>query len=466
MTTGASEIRVDAWQVSAFEQARSSGTLIVSPEYQRRPVWAPKDQMLLIDSIARGVPIGAITLYADSSQGYDVYEVIDGKQRLTSFLNFLGDKLTIKTSYIVKAGLDDDEFDVANDEVTVNYHDRLYSDLEIQYKMRLGQYQIPIFLVRGDRSAAIRSFARMNRSTYSLKPQEIRNAFFTGTAFLQTVIDCINDLDVAAFGESGTSASSLLVKMGGISAGSWDRMQDLQLISELLVLLLHDVQHRRDSLDEFYGLYRDPKGDAAKKLAEGTKRLRAILLQIWQLAQETSLQAYHFPSSCEHDLYGLVGALHVRGPLSKPQMDRLGKELIDVVSAFRSETEKYVDKVRKGETPSPGEFEPLVEQYGRGFLGGQTNSKARRQERIDVWVEVINGMVSTLDDKSAFTETQRRLIWAYSADKICARCGEVVEWDEFHAGHKLAWSLGGRTVVENGQVEHAACNVSAGATGA
>ena len=464
MTARESEIRVAAWQVSQFEQARSTGTLIVSPEYQRRPVWAPKDQMLLIDSIARGVPIGAITLYADSSRGYDVWEVIDGKQRLTSVLDFLDDKLTIKTSYIEKAGLDDDEFDVANDEVTRKYHDRPYSDLEIQYKMRLAQYQIPIFLVRGDRSAAIRSFARMNRSTYSLKPQEIRNAFFTGTSFLQTVIDCINDLDVAAFGESGTSESSLLVRMGGISAGSWDRMQDLQLISELLVLVLHDVQHRRDSLDAFYGLYRDPKGDAAKKLAQGSKDLQAILQQIWQLAQETSLQAYHFPSSCEHDLYGLVGALRVRGLLTKPQMNALGKELIDVVSAFRSETEKYVNKVRKGETPSPGEFEPLVEQYGRGFLGGQTNSKARRQERIDVWVEVINGMVSTLDTASAFTETQRRLIWANSADKICARCGEVVEWREFHAGHRLAWSLGGRTVVENGRVEHAACNMSAGPT--
>ena len=458
-------ITVETWPVSQFDQAQKSGTLIVSPEYQRRPVWATKDQMLLVDSVARGVPIGAITLYADDSKGYDIYEVIDGKQRLTSLLRFLSDGLIIKTSQIEKAALDDDEFDVAHDEVTANYHDRRHSELDVPFRMKLGQYQIPIFLVRGDRSTAIRSFARMNRSTYSLKPQEIRNAFFTGTHFLTAVIDCVEELDSTTFGDTGSASSSLLVRMGGVSGGSWDRMQDLQLVSELLVLILEGVQHRRDSLDGYYSLYREPKGEAAKKLGEGSKRLRQILLQLWHLAGETSLQAYHFPSSCEHDLYGLVGALHTRGLLTKPQMESLGPELMIVVSEFRSQVEKYVAKIRAGETPEPGEFEPLVEKYGRGFLGGQTNSKARRQERIDVWIEVVNGLIATLDSKSSFTETQRRLIWAESADKTCVRCGDPVKWEQYHAGHKVAWALGGRTVVENGRVEHANCNQSAGATG-
>ena len=60
-------IDVATWQVSQINQAQQSATLKVSPEYQRRPVWTKKDQMLLIDSIARGVPVGAITLYVDSA---------------------------------------------------------------------------------------------------------------------------------------------------------------------------------------------------------------------------------------------------------------------------------------------------------------------------------------------------------------------------------------------------------------
>ena len=106
--------------------------------------------MLLIDSIARGVPIGAITLYKDSSPGYDTYEVIDGKQRLTALFDFLDDKLSIKTAQIASAALDDDEFSVDDDDVTANFHDRKFSALGTAESYKLQQYKIPIFVVSGE----------------------------------------------------------------------------------------------------------------------------------------------------------------------------------------------------------------------------------------------------------------------------------------------------------------------------
>jgi hypothetical protein len=240
-------------------------------------------------------------------------------------------------------------------------------------------------------------------------------------------------------------------------------MQDVQLVSELLVLLLHGPQHRRDSLDQYYNLYRKPTGDAAKSLSAAAENLIDILLQLWQISDETALQAYHFPSACENDIYGLVGAFGRRGLLTKPQMHELRQELQTIVSSFRAQVEEYIAKVRSGDSPSPEEFDPLVEEYGRGFLGGQTNSKSRREDRIGVWTGIINGVVATLDPKSGFSGAQRRLIWARSAEKLCARCGRPVAWEDYHAGHKLAHAQGGRTVVDNGQVEHASCNLSAGA---
>jgi hypothetical protein len=456
-------ITVDDWPISQFQQAKVSGTLIVSPEYQRRPVWAKKDQMLLMDSVARGVPIGAITLYVNDSAGYDVFEVIDGKQRLSAILSFLGNDLTIKTSLITGAALDDDEFNIDEDEVTGKFHEKSFQNLAKPERMRILQYKVPIFVVTGERASAIRAFARMNRNTYTLKPQEIRNAFFCDTTFLATAIGLVEDIDAATLGDTGKAGTSLLVSLGGVSRQAWDRMQDVQLASELLILLLHGAQHRRDSLDSYYNLYRNPTGDALKKLKGMSERLAAILSQIWALTSGTSLQAFHFPSSCENDLYGLVGALHARGPLTKPQMDEVQPELMNVISAFRAQVEEYVAKIRAGETPLADEFDPLVESYGRGFLGGQTNAKSRREDRIDIWTQVINGVVATLDPKAGFSEIQRRLIWVRSPEKICARCKKPVAWDDYHAGHKIAWGHGGRTVVDNGRVEHASCNQSAGA---
>lgn len=456
-------IAVETWPVQQFEQNKSSGTLKTSPEYQRRPVWAAKDQMLLVDSVARGVPVGAITLYVSDENGYETYEVIDGKQRLTAIMAYLEGKFAIKTSTIAAAAVDDDEFE-QHDEVTASYHEKTYDELPTPQRMKLLQYKLPIFVVRGDRSDAIRAFSRMNRSSYSLRPQEIRNAFFSETGFLNTVIGLVDELDLETTGASRAAANSLLAQLGAISKPSWDRMQDIQLVSELLVLHLAGPQHRRDSLDHHYSLYRTPSGQAATSLAAAAEELKATITQVWAIADGTSLQAMHFPSSCEHDLYGLVGALRSRGLLTGPQLTNAKEELRTVISGFRGQVEQYIAKVRSGETFLPDEFDVLVEKYARGFLGGQINSKQRREDRISVWTEVINGVVHTLDPQSSFTDVQRRLIWINSPDKLCARCGDIVSWAEFQAGHNVAWASGGRTTVENGQVEHASCNQSAGAS--
>lgn len=451
-------ISVDSWPVEQFLNARSSKTLIVSPEYQRRPVWNAKDKMLLVDSIARGIPIGAITLYQDAEPGYAIYEVIDGKQRLTALIEYSEDVLVVRTSAVDAAANDDDDYGT-EDVVTQAFHEKKFSELDVAARMRLLQYKVPIFIVSGSRASAIRAFTRMNRTPYALKPQEIRNAFFMGTPFLDAAIGAVKQLD-EDYGNPSTP--SFFVSMGIVGKQQYDRMQDIQLASELILLKLRGPQHRRDALDTTYELYRRAGGAAVTELKDAADAVVAASAQIWGLAGGTVLSAHHFPSSCENDYYALVGSLFARGLLTKPQLTALSAELIAVISGFREQVENYVALIRGEETPTPGEFSPLVEDYGRGFLGGQINSKQRREDRIRIWTEVMNGVVATLDPATTFSEIQRRLIWAKGGDKACARCGNTVEWPDYHAGHRIARAMGGKTQVDNGQVEHAACNQSAG----
>jgi hypothetical protein len=455
-------IDVDTWTVDAFSSADTRGTLRISPEFQRRAVWTPKSEMLLIDSVARGVPIGALTLYADTSAGYTVYEVIDGKQRLTALMKYLGGSLTIRTSLISSAAMDDDEFDLSNDPVVQLFHDKTYGELDVAQRNAFLEYKIPVFVVRGERSGAIRSFTRMNQNSYSLRPQEIRNALFWDSQFLAASVAVTAELDAFT---SDMAASSAFVRMGAVSAEAFKRMQDVQLASELLLLILQGPQHRRDQLDHFYDLYRAPSRDALRTLTEAREKVIQICAQIGEIFDNYSpLQAYHFPSACENDFYALVGALHDHGLLTVPQMSALREEMREVLAGFRGQVDEFVQKARTGAEISPEEYSPLVESYGRGFLGGQLNSRGRRAERIRIWRELIDGVAATLDPQATFNEIQRRLIWARSSDKTCARCGHTVSWNEYHAGHTLARSLGGRTHLDNGQIEHARCNQVAGAT--
>lgn len=73
--------------------------------------------------------------------------------------------------------------------------------------------------------------------------------------------------------------------------------------------------------------------------------------------------------------------------------------------------------------------------------------------------------LSRKDNVRGFADQQKLTV--FRRDKgICQvrkKCkGVKVTWDAWHCDHKKAWSKGGKTTVENGQVACTACNLSKG----
>nr|WP_279671485.1 DUF262 domain-containing protein [Flexivirga meconopsidis] len=62
--------------------------LNLTPSYQRGDVWSASDRSALIESILRGIPLPSIILLR--KKGSEPHEVVDGKQRLTTILRFVG----------------------------------------------------------------------------------------------------------------------------------------------------------------------------------------------------------------------------------------------------------------------------------------------------------------------------------------------------------------------------------------
>lgn len=82
----------DVWRISDFAGKATRGLLNLSPSYQRGDVWPTKDAQKLIESILRGIPLPSIILLRPKSKNKQAkYEVVDGKQRLTSILRFIGE---------------------------------------------------------------------------------------------------------------------------------------------------------------------------------------------------------------------------------------------------------------------------------------------------------------------------------------------------------------------------------------
>lgn len=91
-STGAINADADMWPIASFVGYATEGELNLSPSYQRADVWPTPDAQKLIESIVRGIPLPSVIILErqrDVGPGTE-YEVVDGKQRLTSILRFMG----------------------------------------------------------------------------------------------------------------------------------------------------------------------------------------------------------------------------------------------------------------------------------------------------------------------------------------------------------------------------------------
>lgn len=76
--------KADVWPIYQLTES----PLNLTPTYQRGDVWGSGERSALIESILRGIPLPSIILLRDT--GSEPHEVVDGKQRLTAILRFVG----------------------------------------------------------------------------------------------------------------------------------------------------------------------------------------------------------------------------------------------------------------------------------------------------------------------------------------------------------------------------------------
>ena len=76
--------KAEVWPI----QSLAHGRLNLTPSYQRGDVWNNTDRSALIESILRGIPLPSIILLRNPAP--KPRDVVDGKQRLTAILRFVG----------------------------------------------------------------------------------------------------------------------------------------------------------------------------------------------------------------------------------------------------------------------------------------------------------------------------------------------------------------------------------------
>jgi uncharacterized protein with ParB-like and HNH nuclease domain len=160
----------------------------VSPEYQRHFIWDNIRQSQLIESLLLGIPVPSLFMATNKDSSW---EVIDGLQRLTTIVNFIGDEMTIKKinpncSRLKIAGLE--KLDQLNG---YNYED-LPKSIQLMFMTR--PLRVTVLNDRSDFEVRYDLFERLNTGGVTLHPQEIRNCIYLGR-FKDFIENCSKNKD-------------------------------------------------------------------------------------------------------------------------------------------------------------------------------------------------------------------------------------------------------------------------------
>lgn len=233
--------------VSEFYENHQLKKYEYNPAYQRKSVWTEEKQAFLIDSLLRNYPIPPVFLHQkiDVSTGKTKFDVIDGKQRLMSIINFIEDKIYASSE------LTDEESD-QND-------GKLFSEIgdELQIKADFWRYRIPIELIDiEDPKILDNLFDRLNRNGEKLNGQELRKAKYYNTTLLELVNKIANE-DV--FWKERLEIATDL-----------SRMEDQEFISELIFAINENkiYSSNQETIDAKYEEYKNMEAEDARRIYE------------------------------------------------------------------------------------------------------------------------------------------------------------------------------------------------------
>lgn len=191
------------------------GRYVMDPDFQRDFIWKQGKQSKLIESVTMRIPLPVFYL-AEDGDGRMV--VVDGLQRLSTFLNFI--KNDLKLSLADRQEL----------------HGKRFSDLSPKLKNRIEDCNLIFYIIdsRVPERAKLDIFERVNSGS-PLTRQQMRNALFNGraTAFLRD-----------------ESQSELFEKATGRGLDR-AKMRDREFVNRFCAFRLLGAKEYRGDMDEF-----------------------------------------------------------------------------------------------------------------------------------------------------------------------------------------------------------------------
>lgn len=312
-----------AYTAAEFLDWSSTKALVLSPKFQRRGVWQPAAKAFFIDSLLRGMPVPPVYLRMSQSKTKDrvVREVIDGQQRIAAVVAYMRDEYSLSGTLVS------------------TWKGKKFSQLKEGERDAIRDYSFSaeVFSSLTDEEV-LEIFSRLNTYAIKLNAQELRNGRYFGL-FKQTAY------------KLGLEHLEFWREHGVFTERGIARMEEAELVSELLIAGIAGLQDKKKSIDGFYAQLDEQFPD--KDLH--TERFRNVLAEISDISngslKDTEFNRrplfYSLFTALYHRMYGLPGGDDLpqrkKAPLlSSKEKERLGSTIVllsDALAQFGSDGE-------------------------------------------------------------------------------------------------------------------------------
>lgn len=332
--------------IATFWENYQLGKYNFEPDYQRpSDVWSYSKKSFLIDTILKNFPMPPIFLHQhiDTETGKTIYDVIDGKQRLTTIISFIKNEVSIP---------DDFSNDTYGDEVLNGLFFKDFDENGLsEWKKVFWKYELTIEYVDTDQIDIVNNiFDRLNRNGEPLTNQELRNAKYHNSNFYQLIDRC----------------SNINFWQYPLSKLERNRLEHHEFIAELLFVILENqlfASDRTQIVDDLFSKY-------ATSDFENTDEIFYEFERITEIIQNFNLDLERYRIFGVSHMYGLFGlGWHLYE--NKIQIPDIDTQL----DSF------YTDLREKNENPYAIDYQIS--------MNAGTKSRGRRIRRINALLEYL-----------------------------------------------------------------------------
>jgi hypothetical protein len=304
MSTMATSIP-ETYRIADLLQWYKEKTLTINEQFQRRNVWTTSAKSYLVDTVLRRLPVPMMFMRTkvDHQTQRAYREVVDGQQRLRTFVDFASNKLRLDK----RAG----EFEGLS-----------YRDLPPESQQAFLAYPITVtqLINAGDRDV-LEVFSRLNAYNVALNEAELRHAKFQND-FKWAVHSAALDLDI------------LWEKYRILTVRQRVRMLDDSLMAEMFGILLQGVRDggERKITQTIYERYEKEPWDHDVTVKHLREVIEVLDKQLGDAIAGTMARPPHFLMLFAAVAHGLVGI--PAGDMGEQMPARDARALSDIDTAL------------------------------------------------------------------------------------------------------------------------------------